>query len=100
MQGGIVFGITAALYSEITIERGRVTQTNFTDYRILRIDQMPQIDVHIVKSAEAPGGIGEPGTAALAPAITNAIYAATGKRVRQLPVGRQLMNAGSAAKSA
>lgn len=96
IEGGIIFGITAALYGEITIDRGRVTQTNFTDYRILRMDQSPQIEVHIVKSTEAPGGIGEPGTAALAPAVTNAIYAATGKRLRQLPVGRQLQNAQSA----
>jgi isoquinoline 1-oxidoreductase beta subunit len=93
VQGGIIFGITAALYSEITIKDGRVEQNNFTDYRMLRIDQTPPIEVHIVKSTEAPGGIGEPGTAALAPALTNAIYAATGKRLRQLPVGSQLQTA-------
>lgn len=93
VQGGIIFGITAALYSEITIKDGRVEQSNFTDYRMLRIDQTPPIEVHIVKSSEAPGGIGEPGTAALAPALTNAIFAATGKRLRQLPVGRQLQSA-------
>ena len=93
VQGGIIFGITAALYSEITIKDGRVEQNNFTDYRMLRIDQAPPIEVHIVKSSEAPGGIGEPGTAALAPALTNAIYAATGKRLRQLPVGSQLQTA-------
>ncbi|SAL41915.1 aldehyde oxidase [Caballeronia udeis] len=93
IQGGIIFGITAALYSEITIKDGRVEQSNFTDYRMLRIDQTPPIEVHIVKSSEAPGGIGEPGTAALAPALTNAIFAATGKRLRQLPVGRQLQSA-------
>ena len=93
IQGGIIFGITAALYSEITIKDGRVEQSNFTDYRMLRIDQAPPIEVHIVKSGEAPGGIGEPGTAALAPALTNAIFAATGKRLRQLPVGRQLQSA-------
>jgi isoquinoline 1-oxidoreductase beta subunit len=93
IQGGIIFAITAALYSEITIDRGRVQQSNFTDYRILRINETPTIDVHIVKSSEAPGGIGEPGTAAAQPAIANAIYAATGKRLRQLPVGNQLMNA-------
>jgi isoquinoline 1-oxidoreductase beta subunit len=93
VQGGIIFGITAALYSEITIKDGRVEQNNFTDYRMLRINQTPPIDVHIVKSSEAPGGIGEPGTAALAPALTNAIYAATGKRLRQLPVGSQLKTA-------
>jgi isoquinoline 1-oxidoreductase beta subunit len=90
VQGGIIFGITAALYSEITIEDGRVQQANFTNYRMLRFSQAPPIEVHIVKSGEAPGGIGEPGTAALAPALTNAIYAATGKRIRQLPVGQQL----------
>lgn len=93
VQGGIIFGITAALYSQITIKDGRVEQNNFTDYRMLRIDQTPPIEVHIVKSSEAPGGIGEPGTAALAPALTNAIYAATGKRLRQLPVGSQLQTA-------
>ncbi|WP_027800087.1 xanthine dehydrogenase family protein molybdopterin-binding subunit [Paraburkholderia dilworthii] len=93
VQGGIIFGITAALYSEITIKDGRVEQTNFTDYRMLRIDETPPIDVHIVKSSEAPGGIGEPGTAALAPALTNAIFAATGKRLRHLPVGSQLKTA-------
>ena len=90
IQGGIIFGITAALYSEITIKDGRVQQSNFNDYRMLRINETPIIEVHIVASAEAPGGIGEPGTAALAPALTNAIYAATGKRLRTLPVGRQL----------
>jgi isoquinoline 1-oxidoreductase beta subunit len=93
IQGGVIFAITAALYSEITIERGRVQQNNFTDYRILRINETPTIDVHIVKSGEAPGGIGEPGTAAAMPALANAIYAATGKRLRQLPVGRQLQTA-------
>jgi isoquinoline 1-oxidoreductase beta subunit len=93
VQGGVIFAITAALYSEITIKDGRVEQNNFTDYRMLRIDQAPPIEVHIVKSSEAPGGIGEPGTAALAPALTNAIFAATGKRIRQLPVGSQLQTA-------
>ncbi|SAK87926.1 xanthine dehydrogenase family protein molybdopterin-binding subunit [Caballeronia ptereochthonis] len=93
VQGGIIFGITAALYSEITIKDGRVEQSNFTDYRMLRIHETPPVEVHIVKSTEAPGGIGEPGTAALAPAITNAIYAATGKRLRRLPVGSQLQSA-------
>ncbi|WP_321959185.1 xanthine dehydrogenase family protein molybdopterin-binding subunit [Burkholderia cenocepacia] len=93
VQGGIIFGVTAALYNEITIRDGRVEQSNFTDYRMLRIDQTPNIEVHIVKSTEAPGGIGEPGTAALAPAVVNAIYAATGKRLRRLPVGDQLRSA-------
>ncbi|MEX3812593.1 molybdopterin cofactor-binding domain-containing protein [Paraburkholderia sp. BR13439] len=93
VQGGIIFGITGALYGEITIEDGRVTQSNFTDYRMLRINETPPIDVHIVKSAEAPGGIGEPGTSALAAALSNAIYAATGRRLRKLPVGSQLKSA-------
>jgi isoquinoline 1-oxidoreductase beta subunit len=93
IQGGVIFAITAALYSEITIERGRVQQNNFTDYRILRISETPDIEVHSVKSGEAPGGIGEPGTAAAMPAIANAIHAATGKRLRQLPVGSQLQSA-------
>jgi isoquinoline 1-oxidoreductase beta subunit len=93
IQGGVIFAITATLYSEITIDRGRVQQSNFTDYRMLRINETPPIDVHIVKSSEAPGGIGEPGTAAVIPAIANAIYAATGKRLRQLPVGNQLTSA-------
>ena len=83
-------GVTEALYSEITFKDGRVEQNNFTDYRMLRIDEAPLIEVHLVKSTEAPGGIGETGTAALAPAVTNAIFAATGKRLRQLPVGTQL----------
>jgi hypothetical protein len=77
--------------SEITIRDGRVKQSNFTDYQMLRIHETPTIEVHIVKSGEAPGGIGEPGTAVIPAALTNAIYAATGKRLRQLPVGRQLM---------
>lgn len=93
IEGGVVFGISAALYGEITLKNGRVEQTNFTDYRVLRMNETPRIEVHIVQSAEAPGGIGEPGTAALAPAVTNAIYAATGKRVRKLPVGEQLKSA-------
>ncbi|AJK48460.1 xanthine dehydrogenase family protein molybdopterin-binding subunit [Burkholderia plantarii] len=93
IQGGIVFGITAALYGEITIRDGRVEQSNFTDYRMLRINQTPKIDVHIVKSTEAPGGIGEPGTSAIAAAVANAIHAATGKRLYRLPVGDQLKTA-------
>jgi isoquinoline 1-oxidoreductase beta subunit len=90
MQGGIIFGLTAALYSQITIRAGRVEQSNFNDYRMLRINETPEIDVHIVKSSEAPGGIGEPGTSALQPALANAIHAATGRRLHTLPVGDQL----------
>ncbi|MDM0022308.1 xanthine dehydrogenase family protein molybdopterin-binding subunit [Variovorax saccharolyticus] len=90
MESGIVFGLSAALHGEITIKNGRVEQTNFGDYRVLRINEIPQIDVHIVKSLEAPGGIGEPGTSCVMPALTNAIFAASGKRIRKLPVGEQL----------
>ena len=86
MQSGIIFGASAALYGEITLERGRVQQTNFGDYRVLRINESPVIEVYLVKNAEAPGGMGEPGTAAVMPAIANAVFAATGKRVRKLPI--------------
>ena len=86
MQSGIIFGITATLWGEITLKNGRVEQTNFDDYRMLRINEAPKIEVEIVKSSEAPGGIGEPGTSALAPAVLNAVYAATGVRLRKLPI--------------
>ena len=89
MESGIVFGLSAALFGEITIKDGRVEQTNFGDYRVLRINELPSIDVFLIKSAEAPGGIGEPGTSCVMPALTNAIYAASGKRIRKLPVANQ-----------
>jgi isoquinoline 1-oxidoreductase beta subunit len=89
MESGIVFGLSAALYGEITIKDGRVEQTNFADYRVLRINEAPRIEVALVKSLEAPGGIGEPGTSCVMPALTNAIFAATGKRIRKLPVANQ-----------
>jgi CO/xanthine dehydrogenase Mo-binding subunit len=90
IESGVVFGISGALWGEITVKNGRVEQSNFHDYRVLRMDETPPIEVHLVRNGEAPGGIGEPGTAATAPALTNAIYAATGKRIRKLPVGEQL----------
>jgi isoquinoline 1-oxidoreductase subunit beta len=93
MEGGIVFGLSAALYGEITIKDGRVEQTNFADYRVLRINEAPRIDVQLVKSLEAPGGIGEPGTSCVMPALSNAIFAATGKRIRKLPIGDQARTA-------
>lgn len=88
LQGGMIFGATAALYGEITIKNGRVQQSNFNDYRMLRIDEAPAIDVHIIKSGEPPGGIGETGTTTAPPAIRNAIYAATGVPLRKLPIDR------------
>jgi len=89
MQSGIAFGISAALHGEITLKDGRVEQTNFGDYRVLRIDEMPAVDVHLVDSSAAPGGIGETATSCVMPAVTNAIFAAMGKRIRKLPVGNQ-----------
>ena len=86
IEGGVIFGITGALFGEITIKAGRVEQGNFDSYQMLRIDEAPTIEVYLTESNEAPGGIGEPGTAAIAPAIVNAVFAATGKRVRKLPL--------------
>ena len=88
LQGGLVFGLTAALYGEITIKKGRVEQSNFHDYRMLRIDQIPKIEVHLIKSGEPPGGVGETGTTAGPPALRNAIFAATGIALRRLPIDR------------
>jgi isoquinoline 1-oxidoreductase subunit beta len=86
IQSAIMFGITAALYGEISLKDGRVEQTNFDSYQILRMNEAPAIEVHIVPSFEPPGGMGEAGTSAIVPAVVNAIFAATGKRVRELPV--------------
>jgi isoquinoline 1-oxidoreductase subunit beta len=91
LQGGIIFGLTAALHGEITVDRGRVRQSNFHDYRPLRINEVPPIEVHLIASGEAPGGIGETGTNAAAPALTNAIFAATGVRVRRLPIDAAML---------
>jgi isoquinoline 1-oxidoreductase beta subunit len=89
IQSAIIFGVTAALHGKITLKGGRVEQSNFHDYPMLRMNEAPAIEVYIVNSAEAPGGMGEAGTSAIAPAVTNAIYAATGTRVRKLPVADQ-----------
>jgi len=86
MESGVAFGISAALREEITLKNGRVEQANFGDYHLLRMHEMPAIDVHLIESGEAPGGIGETATACVMPALTNAIFAATGKRIRKLPV--------------
>ena len=86
MEGAIVYGLSAAMKEEITIERGRVVQGNFDDYPLLTIDEMPKVEIHIVKSTEPPDGIGEPGLPPIAPAVANAVSAATGKRIRSLPI--------------
>jgi isoquinoline 1-oxidoreductase beta subunit len=88
MEGGIIFGLTAALKTEITFKDGRVEQGNFHDYQMLRIFESPEIEVHIVPSTENPTGVGEPGVPPVAPALANAIFAVTGKRVRRLPIRR------------
>jgi isoquinoline 1-oxidoreductase beta subunit len=85
IESAIAFGLTAALHGKITFKDGKVEQSNFHDYPMLRIDEMPKVEVHIVASTEQPGGIGEPGLPPLAPAVANAVFAATGKRVRKLP---------------
>jgi CO/xanthine dehydrogenase Mo-binding subunit len=86
VEGGVVFGISGALWGEITLKNGRVEQSNFNNYRALRMNEAPPIEVHLVRNGEAPGGMGEPGTAVTAPALANAIFAATGKRIRRLPL--------------
>jgi isoquinoline 1-oxidoreductase beta subunit len=90
MEGGIAYALSAALREEVTLTEGEVQQGNFDRYRILRIDEMPEVEVHIVASTEAPTGVGEPGVPPLAPALANAIFAATGKRIDRLPIGNQL----------
>lgn len=91
LEGGLIFGLTAALFNEITISKGRVDQSNFHDYRMLRINEAPKIEVHLIPSTEYPGGIGETGTTAAPPALTNALFAATGVRLRRLPIDRDVL---------
>jgi isoquinoline 1-oxidoreductase beta subunit len=86
IESGIVFGLTAALWGEITIDRGRVQQSNFNSYRMLRSNELPELDVHLIESEATPGGIGELAVGPVAPAVCNAIFAAAGKRVRSLPL--------------
>jgi isoquinoline 1-oxidoreductase beta subunit len=88
IQGGLLFGLSAALYSGITIKHGAIEQSNFHDYRTLRINETPLVEVHNIGTGHAPGGLGEVGTAIAAPALCNAIFAATGVRLRSLPVDR------------
>ena len=94
VEGAVNFGITAALYGEITLKDGRVEQANFDTYQILRMNEAPTIEVHIVDSTESPGGMGEPGTSAIVPAVSNAIFAATGKRLRKMPVDVSRLKSG------
>ena len=86
VQSAAMFGITAALYGEIALRNGRVEQSNFDSYQLLRMNEAPSVDVHIVQNQEAPGGMGEAGTSVIVPAVANAIFAATGKRLRKMPV--------------
>ncbi|HXB76849.1 MAG TPA: xanthine dehydrogenase family protein molybdopterin-binding subunit [Bradyrhizobium sp.] len=91
LMSGVIYGTTAALYGEITLKNGRVEQTNFDTYQMLRMNDAPAIEVHVVKSAEPPGGMGETGTSGVVPAIANAIFAATGKRLRRMPVDTNVL---------
>jgi isoquinoline 1-oxidoreductase subunit beta len=91
VQSGTIFGITAALYGEITLKNGRVEQSNFDSYQMLRMNETPAIEVHVVQSSESPGGLGEAGTSGIVPAVSNAIFAATGKRLRKMPVDPGLL---------
>jgi len=90
LEGGVVFGLSAALHGEITIANGRVQQSNFNDYRVQRLSECPQIDTQLIASGEQPGGVGETGTACIAAAVCNAVFAATGRRIRSLPISRAL----------
>jgi isoquinoline 1-oxidoreductase beta subunit len=86
IQSSIIFGIGAGLMQEVTLDKGRVQQTNYHNYPVVRMNESPKIDIVLVDSKEKPGGIGEPATALVVPAIANAVFAATGKRVRKLPM--------------
>ncbi|MGH9337688.1 MAG: molybdopterin cofactor-binding domain-containing protein, partial [Vicinamibacteria bacterium] len=88
VTGSVVYGLSALLYGEITIEAGRVAESNFHDYPLVRIPEMPVIDVHLVKNHEEPGGAGEPAVPPIAPAVTNALFVLTGERIRRLPLSR------------
>ena len=88
IESSIIFGLSALMWGEINIQNGRVQQTNFDSYRVARMTDAPRIDSYVIDSSEAPGGIGEPATALVAPAVCNAIYTATGRRIRSLPLSR------------
>jgi isoquinoline 1-oxidoreductase beta subunit len=89
LQSAVAFGLSAALHSKITFKDGKVEQSNFHDYRVLRMNEMPEVEVHLVPGGEKPTGVGEPGTPPIAPAVANALFALTGKRARSLPLDDQ-----------
>ena len=89
LEGGILYGLTAALKGEINVQSGQVVQSNFDDYPMLKLKDTPEINVHFIDNHEAPGGLGEAGTPLIGPAVANAVFAATGKRVRRLPIRRK-----------
>ena len=89
LEGGILYGLTAALKGEINVQGGQVVQSNFDDYPMLKLKDTPEINVHFIDNHEAPGGLGEAGTPLIGPAVANAVFAATGKRVRRLPIRRK-----------
>ena len=91
LAGGVVFGLTATLKSSVTVENGQVQQTNFDEFPLLRMDEMPKVEVYIADSNRPPSGIGEVGVPPVSPAVTNAIFSATGKRIRRLPVDYRLL---------
>ena len=99
IESEIVYGLNAALYNEITIKNGRVEQSNFNDYPMMRMSEMPKVEVHILQGQGDQGGIGEPGTPPIAPAVCNAIFAATGKRIRKLPIKPELLSARKMSRS-
>ena len=86
LEGGILYGLTATLKGEINIKGGKIVQSNFDDYQMLKLKDTPEINVHLMESHEPPGGLGEAGTPLIGPAVANAVFAATGKRVRRLPI--------------
>jgi isoquinoline 1-oxidoreductase beta subunit len=96
MEGGIIFGLSTAMFNEITLTGGAVDQTNFDRYRVLRINEAPRIEVYHIRNNEEPGGVGEAGTAIVAAALGNAIFAATGRRLRQLPLANALIKPATA----
>jgi isoquinoline 1-oxidoreductase beta subunit len=91
IESGVMFGITAALYGKITLKDGRVEQTNFDTYQILRMSEAPTVEVHMIQNHEPPGGMGEAGVSLIVPAVANAIFAATGKRLRTMPADPALL---------